>query len=186
MKLPLSLENVESLLESWAQSYGPVPQGAKEKVAATVAGVMKGYFAEVMGRFLKHRLATDNDVIVTSERATALAYQWGFLCFGIGAEGSLGNINNDDVPYYLSACSLPFNIYLVGFLDALEEKKKLKSKRADKMSGELGSFLTESSVFLANQGFVYHQSGKPKYVEGELSPLAADLLNIDIDELRRA
>ena len=181
----MSLDDVEGLLDSWGQSYSYLPPEVKEKVGEAASKITKGYFADVMGQFLKHRLATDNNVIATSSKAVSLAFQRGFIRFAIGVEGSLGNINNDDVPYYLSACNLPFNIYLVGFLDALEERKKPKPKRADKMVLRPGSYLTETAVFLANQGFLYRQSVKPKYGEGELSLPAADLLNIDIDELRR-
>jgi len=184
-KVPLSLEDVEMLVERWAQSYGYLPPEVTEKVSSLVSQITKGYFADVMGQFLKHRLATDNDVIATSTRVTVLAFNWGFLCFGIGVEGTLGNIDNDDVPYYLTACTLPFNLYLVGFLDTLDAKKKLKIRWDEKAVSELGSFLTKASVFLANQGFLFHQSVKPKYAEGELSPLAAELLTIDISGLRR-
>ena len=183
-KIPLSLEDVENIFEKSGDSYARIPPDVTEKVSEAAKQITTGYFADVMGQFLKHKLASDNDVIATTSRAIALAYEWGFVSFWIGVEGSLGNIDNDDVPYYLAACNLPFNIYLVGFLDALDEKKKLKPKRADKLVSELELFIRKNSLFLANQGFLYHQSVEPIYAEGRLSPLATLLLDIDISQLR--
>ena len=184
MALPLTWDDVERLLDAWGKSYSNIPQEAKEKVAGVVSELMKGFFANVMGMFLKHRLASDGEVILTSERATGAAYQWGFLCFAIGVEGFRGNIDEDNIPYYQYACNTPFALYMLGFLDTLEKRKKLKPKRTDQLASEVSSYLNKSAVFLGNQGFIYHESVEPKFGVGEISPLATELLRIDISELR--
>lgn len=184
LRIPLTLEDVESLLDAWGKSYGNMPQEAKEEVIEIGQKLIKGFFSHVMGKFLRHRLATDGDVIVTSERAIGLTYQWGFLCFAMGVEGHRGNVKEDDIPYYLTACTTPLRIYMLSFLDTLEAERKLKPTQTDKLAEELNSYLTESAVFLANQGVTYSKSMEPKHREGELSPLASGLLRIDIAELR--
>ena len=184
IRLPLSSDNVERLLEAWGQSYAHIPDGAKEKLGEVVKNLTTGFFSEVMGMFLKHHLASDAEVLVTSQRTVGLTYQWAFISFAIGVEGSRGNVNEDDIPYYLAACNMPLGLYAMGFLDTLEHHKKLKPKRTDKLAAQFRSNINESAVFLGNQGFLYHQSVEPKYLEGEKSPLATELLRIDITELK--
>ena len=116
-------------------------------------------------------------------QALALGYQWGFVCFAIGLEGALGNIDNKNVPIYLYACENPFNLYLLGFLGILMKNEKVKEEYVKKLGAELSSYLNKTSVFLANQGVVYYKSVTPKYKAGK-SPLAMDLLSIDISKLK--
>lgn len=182
--LPLSSDNVERLLEVWGQSYAHIPDGANEKIGEVVKNLTTGFFAEVMGMFLKHRLASDAEVLVTTQRTIGLTYQWAFVSFAIGVEGFRGNFSEDDIPYYLSACNVPLALYAMGFLDTLLHHKKLKPKRAEQLAAQFNSKQNESAVFLGNQGFLYHQSVEPKYWEGETSPLAAELVRIDITELK--
>lgn len=184
MSHPLSLDDAESILDAWGRSYSNIPDGAKEAVSKAVSGLMKGFFANVMGMFLKHKLASDGDVIVTSERATALTYQWAFLCFAIGGEDYRGFIASDSVPYYLAACNTPLAMYMLAFLDTLELKGKLKPKGTDKLAAEFTKYQNDSAVFLANQGHIYGLSVEPKFPEGSTSPLALELQKIDISSLR--
>ena len=182
--LPLSLDNLERLFELWGQSHANIPDDVKENIGEVVKALTTSFFSEVMGMFLKHRLATDAEVLATSQRTVSLTYQWAFVSFAIGVEGFRGNINEDDIPYYLAACNSALGIYAMGFLDTLEHHKKLKPKRADKLAAQFRSNQNTSAVYLGNQGFLYHQSVEPKYREGETSPLAAELVRIDITELK--
>jgi hypothetical protein len=182
----LTLDDIGSLSKSWAESYAYVSPEVKEKVAASISYICKVYLANLMGQFLKYGLATDEDVLSIGTKVTAQSYQWAFLCYAIGVEGSLGNIEKDDEPLYLIACTKPFDQYLLRILEILTTKGKIKEKQAERIASELNSYLTKTAVFLSNQGPVYFKTVQPKYKEGELSPLSIQLRRININKLRES
>jgi hypothetical protein len=179
----LTLEDTDLLLDSWAESYGKIPAEVKPKIKSATANITKGYMSTVMGKFLRYNLANDNDVKKLGTEVALLSYKWAFLSFAIGIEGALKNIDDKRVPLYLFVCNQPYKIYLLRFLDTLLERSRFKENDAMKMASDLGSYITETSIFLANQGFIYQKDVHPKYNNGELSPLSIELSRIDISKL---
>jgi hypothetical protein len=180
----LTLDDVSLLLKSWGESYRDTPKEVLEMVQSSISPINKGYLAEVTGKLLRYRLINEKELIGVGTQAIGFSWQWALLCFAIGLEGALGNIKESDVPVYLIACSNPFELYLFGFLGILMKNKKVKDEYVKKLGGDLQSNMIKTSVFLANQGFVYQKNVIPKY-EGKQSPFAANLLSIDIDKIRQ-
>ena len=176
----LLFEDMELLLESWAQCYDDLPFELQKKVQSATDYILKDYFTKVMGKFFRYRLANNEDFIRIGTQVWGVSYRWAILCSAIGGEGALGNIDENDVPQYLVACSKPLQLYLVGFLATLLEKSKFKEKHAKKMASDLSAYISKTAPWLAIQGSIYHTSAIPKYKPGELSPLARELLNIDL------
>jgi len=176
----LLFEDMEFLLESWAESYDDWPFELQKKAQSATDYFLKDYLAKVMGKFLRYKLANNDDVIRIGTQVWGFSYQWATLCSAIGVEGALGNIDENDVPQYLVACSKPLQLYLVGFLATLVERSKFKEKHARKMASDLSTYISKTAPWLEIQGSIYHTSAKPKYKPGELSPLASELLNIDL------
>lgn len=73
-KSELTLQDLRTLLESCGKSYVSLPPKAWEHISSS-SKVITSYLADVMGRFLKHRFASDSNVQVIITQTTALSYQ---------------------------------------------------------------------------------------------------------------
>ncbi len=182
-KSELTLKDLGVLLESCSKSYTSLPPEAWERISSS-SKVIKGYLSDMMGQFLKYKLANDSKVQAIIAQTLAISYQWAFLCFAIGVEDSQGNIQGQDTPYYLAACTRPFNLHLLTFLEALLAKGKVKEKDSIKVASQLSSNLNNTAVFLAKQGFVFQDTIKAKYETGQISPLAVQLNSIDLAKIK--
>ncbi len=181
----ITLDDYDPLLNIWGSSYEQIPtEQLQPIVKSSISYLTEGYLAEVVGKLLRYELIDDRGMQTVSAESLTFSYQWGILCFAIGAEGALKNIGENDVPSYLLAYTNPLKLYLLGFLGVLMNKKKVDGGYVRKLGTELDSFLIKTAVFLSNQGFIYHKDLKPKYSTGQ-SPFATSLLNIDISKLKR-
>ena len=179
----LTLDDIGLLLDNWSDSYRDTPREIFETIRSSTISPLKSYLAEVTGKLLQYRLASEKETQNILTRAIALYYQWAMMCYAIGLESSLGNIEDSNVPFYLFACNHPLNLYLLGFLGILMEHKKVNSGYVKKWGEELAMYMNKTSIFLANQGFIYDKSVTPQY-KGSQSPLAAKLLSIDLKGIK--
>ena len=174
----ITLDDYDPLLKTWGSSYEQIPTELQSIVKSSISYLTEGYLAEVVGKLLRHKLIDDRGIQTVSVESLTFSYQWGILCFAIGAEGALKNIGENDVPFYLTVYTNPLNLYLLGFLGVLMNKKKVDGGYVRKLGTELDSYLSKTAVFLSDQGFVYHQNMKPKYPKSQ-SPFAASLLSLE-------
>ena len=58
----LTLEDMDFLFESWGISYGKSSLEARKKISSVASNIHKGDMADVMGKFMKYKLANDKIV----------------------------------------------------------------------------------------------------------------------------
>lgn len=179
----ITLDDYDQLLRSWGSSYEQISTEIQEIIKSSISYITRGYLEEVVGKLLKYKLIDERGIQTVSVESVTFSQHWGILCFAIGAEGALKNIEESDIPFYLIAYTNALNLYLLGFLGVLMNRKKVDDGYVRKLGTELDSFLTKTAVFLSNQGFVYHQNLKPKYPQNQ-SPFATSLLSIDITKIK--
>jgi hypothetical protein len=178
----ITFDDLGVLINSWNDSYEGKPKEAWNSIQGSLGYAAK-YIDEITKQLMNHGLMTKNELPRLLERASDQACTWATLCFAIGLEGALGNIPDDDVPCYIFACEKPITDYLFGYLGMLQFHKKVTEDYLKRVAKPLGEYLQENSIWLANQGFLYHRSIRPKY-KGKACPFALNIQRIDIQPLR--
>ncbi len=178
----VTFDDLSVLIDSWNDSYNGKPEEAWNSIQGSL-GYVANFIDEITKQLRQHGLMTENDLPRLLKRASDQTCTWATLCFAIGLEGALGNISDDDVPCYIFACEKPITDYLFGYLGMLSFHKKVNEDYVKRVAKPLGEYLEQNSIWLANQGFLYQRSIRPKY-HGRACPFAANLQRIDIEPLR--
>jgi hypothetical protein len=163
----ITLETVadyKKFLAAWSDSHANFPDAAKKKVSSI----------------------NDYEVAVVGKQVTAFAMEWAILCYAVGVEGSIGNIQHDDVSLYLWVFTDLLEAYLFGFLEKIRKSHKIKHDRFLEVALGLRQYLSDTSVFLAGIGASVSLAVEPKYPDGEPSSFSQLLETINLDNARKA
>ncbi len=173
---------MRELLKAWSTAH----RGTPPEVAKTIekcSEPIKKYLGTVLGQLSEQQLISDVDLNAVAEQAMEWFWQWALISFAIGLEDGLGNIPKDDVPLYLFACNQPYQLYLLGLPGLLLNRGKASERYVTDLGGELGDFFSEFSVFLDNQGWIFHADVQAQYEAGN-SPVGRLLRTIDLESIR--
>lgn len=181
----LTQEDIDRISEAWAASYVSIPEGIRQRVPDCVDAIAKHWMVDIAEQWYRHKVFSDTAIQQLTQQVFVMSYRWAFLACSIGAEAALRAIPDPDVPYYLSACQRPLANLLLSHLAALGTKGYFKEKRVRQKSRDLGSAMGKNGVFLANWGYICASELQPKYTAGTISPLAAELLRIDLTALKQ-
>lgn len=179
-KSELTLEDISFLLDAWSNSYGTLPDNFNNSISKSILYINNSFVAQVFAVIIRHHLVSESDLQKSTPDISAILYSWSVLCYAVGAEYRFGNIDENQVPHYTSAITIPVYKYLVSFLELLLVKKKIRKRKAEKLASDLQNNLSERSIALANQGWFYGREAELKYHQSELSPLAIELKNIHL------
>jgi hypothetical protein len=185
----ITLETVadyKKFLAAWSDSHANFPDAAKKKVSSSSDPIIKDYLSYVMGILLENKMINDYEVAVVGKQVTAFAMEWAILCYAVGVEGSIGNIQHDDVSLYLWVFTDLLEAYLFGFLEKIRKSHKIKHDRFLEVALGLRQYLSDTSVFLAGIGASVSLAVEPKYPDGEPSSFSQLLETINLDNARKA
>lgn len=181
----LSLEDLETLTDSWSKSYAKIPPEVTNETSKTVSKILKGYMPQILGKLLKHSLIQEHELESVGREVGVVVVRWCYVNSAIGTEMGFGNITKGDAILYMIRCNEPVLIYLAGYIDYLWDRNKIQDRKAKKLSKNLSSLGVERSKALLDAGSRHYQKTDPKYEPGLLSPFAIELNQIDIGELRK-
>lgn len=174
-KTEFNLQDFEILFKCWPESYGHLPLELKTIIIETSSKITKEFMPKVLTLLHNHKKYSENVVKDYLIRCSVIAYEWAILCSYIGVERAYRKLEEENIPYYLNAINKPTTTYFLGLLDFIVEKYPKTSKSAYRLAADITNFIRDNSLYLSNQGLIYHEDTQPKFPYESKTPLTYEL-----------